>query len=78
MAGYSHDMRRPLTKQELLAELENLTDDEEVDAVYIPPEVDELTDEENLDDNIMQDEGNTPRYSGFFRNTFKHRKAFHR
>ncbi|KAI4468121.1 hypothetical protein MML48_2g00012654 [Holotrichia oblita] len=52
MAAYNNNMRRPLTQLELLAEIENMSDDD-IDAVLIPPEVDELTDEENVDDNII-------------------------
>ncbi|KAF5275250.1 hypothetical protein FQA39_LY06910 [Lamprigera yunnana] len=47
----NYEMHRPLTQPQLLADLENLSADGKVDAVYIPPEV--LTDEENLDDNIL-------------------------
>lgn len=35
--------------------------DEEIDIAYIPPNVDELTDEENIDDNEMGDIQNLPR-----------------
>lgn len=52
MAAYDYNMRRPLTQLELIAEIENMSDDD-IDAVLIPPEVDELTDEENVDDNII-------------------------
>ncbi|KAF2904968.1 hypothetical protein ILUMI_01211 [Ignelater luminosus] len=49
-----HKRHRPLTLQELEAELENLEDGLKIDAVIIPPEVDELTDEEDIDENLLQ------------------------
>ncbi|KAF2888964.1 hypothetical protein ILUMI_17209 [Ignelater luminosus] len=49
-----HERHRPLTLQELEAELENLEDGLEIDAVIIPLEVDELTDEEEIDENLLQ------------------------
>lgn len=47
------EFRRPLTLKELVAEVENISD-EEIDAVIIPPEVDELTDEEQVDDDLLR------------------------
>ncbi|KAF5287526.1 hypothetical protein FQA39_LY04154 [Lamprigera yunnana] len=54
----NYEMHRPLTRAQLLAKLENLSDNDEVDVVYIPLEVDELTDEENFDHNILLAWGN--------------------
>lgn len=54
------EMKRLLTSKELLALLEEDSDCENadtVDVVYVPPEVDEMTDEENIDDNLIE-EGN--------------------
>lgn len=44
---------RALTLQELEAELEDLEPGNEVDAVIIPPTVDDLTDEEDIDENAL-------------------------
>lgn len=51
----SYEFKRPLTNAELLAYLEedsDLEDNDVIDAVYIPPDADEITDEEDLDDNL--------------------------
>lgn len=55
-----YDLTRPLTTKELLAYLEEDSDienSEEVEVAYIPPNVDEITDDEDSDDNLIE-EGN--------------------
>ncbi|XP_018577188.1 E3 ubiquitin-protein ligase MYCBP2-like, partial [Anoplophora glabripennis] len=52
-------MKRALTTKELLALLEEDSDCENaelVDVFYVPPETDEITDEENFDENIIGEE----------------------
>lgn len=54
----SWDNKRPLSTAEMLALLEedeDLQPAESIDVVYIPPPVDELTDEEDIDDDIMRE-----------------------
>lgn len=60
---------RPLSTAELLAILEedvDLLQTDTVDAVYIPPPVDEVTDEEELDDDICENEKNLPDVAGTY------------
>ncbi|KAL1488368.1 hypothetical protein ABEB36_014845 [Hypothenemus hampei] len=49
-------MRKFLTQKELELALEDivqeLQEDDQIDAVYIPPEVDELTDEEDFIEDV--------------------------
>ncbi|KAF5303431.1 hypothetical protein FQR65_LT08231 [Abscondita terminalis] len=47
-----YERNRPLTIQELEAEIEKIANDN-IDCVIIPPEVDDLTDEEQIDDNLL-------------------------
>lgn len=49
----NYKMRRALTLQELEEELADLEPGNEIDAVIIPPVVDALTDEEDIDDNVL-------------------------
>ncbi|CAH0713964.1 unnamed protein product, partial [Brenthis ino] len=54
--------QRALSSQEILSILEeekDLEDANQIDAVYIPPTVDNLTDEEDLDDDALGDYENT-------------------
>ncbi|XP_072399461.1 uncharacterized protein [Diabrotica undecimpunctata] len=54
-----YQMKRPLSVKELQAILEDdsdLEEADEIDAVYIPPLVNVLTDEEDLDDNLLIEE----------------------
>lgn len=64
-----YEFKRPLSLQELEALLEEDSDIEgadEIDAVYIPPPVDTLTDEEDLDDNLLLEEGIATDIAGTF------------
>ncbi|KAF2894891.1 hypothetical protein ILUMI_11285 [Ignelater luminosus] len=47
------EMKRPLTIKELEAIVEDIQNGDDIDAVYIPLDVDTLTDEENLDDDVL-------------------------
>lgn len=52
-------MKRALTTEELSALLEEELDYQNydsIDVVYVPPETDDLTDEENIDENIIGEE----------------------
>lgn len=63
-----YELHRALTLSELEAELENVDNCHNViDAVIIPPEVDELTDEENIDDDLLGGK----KFSSFTSKTFK-------
>ncbi|XP_022175761.1 piggyBac transposable element-derived protein 3-like [Myzus persicae] len=60
---------RPLSTAELLAILEedeDLFQTDSVDAVYIPPPVDEVTDEEELDDDLRENVINLPDVAGTY------------
>lgn len=60
---------KPLSTAELLAILdedEELLQSEIVDAVYIPPIVDEITDEEDFDDDIRENVINLPDVAGTY------------
>lgn len=60
---------RPLSTAELLTILEedmDLLETNTVDAVYIPLPVDEVTDEEELDDDIYENEINLPDVAGTY------------
>ena len=63
---------RPLSTAELLAILEEDEDlfqtdaVDAVDAVYIPPPVDEVADEEKLDDDLHENEINLPDVAGTY------------
>ncbi|XP_072377944.1 uncharacterized protein [Diabrotica undecimpunctata] len=50
----NYDRNRPLTIQELEAAIEEIQNETEIDAVIIPPDVDELTDEEEIDDDLLE------------------------
>ncbi|CAH0559508.1 unnamed protein product [Brassicogethes aeneus] len=53
------EMKRALNTNELLALLEEDSDcenAESVDVVYVPPDTDEITDEENIDENVIGEE----------------------
>lgn len=50
---YRDDPKRPLTLRELEAIVEDLDLNEEIDVCYIPPDVDDITDEKNIDDNVI-------------------------
>ncbi|KAL3279298.1 hypothetical protein HHI36_016806 [Cryptolaemus montrouzieri] len=52
MEAYNPETNRAWRTQQLFALLQE-NDCNEIDAVYIPPEVDELTDEENIDDDLI-------------------------
>lgn len=54
---WENNPKRALNLLELEAELENLSDDEVPDIAIIPPDCDELTDEEFIDDDVIT--GNT-------------------
>jgi len=59
--------KRPLSTAELLAILEedeDLFQTDAVDAVYIPPPIDEVTDEEELDDDLRENVINLPDVAG--------------
>lgn len=61
--------QKPLSTAELLAILnedEDLLQSDTVDAVYIPPPVDEVTDEEELDDDICENAINLPDIAGTY------------
>lgn len=61
--------RRPLSSAELLSILEEdeeISQSNTVDAVYIPPPVDELTDEEEVDDDICEDAWDLPDVAGTY------------
>nr|CAH7734201.1 unnamed protein product [Callosobruchus chinensis] len=65
----SWEDRRPLSTAELLAiieEDEDLQLADSMDAVYIPPPVDELTDEEDIDDQGCETEMNLPDVAGTY------------
>ncbi|KAF2898316.1 hypothetical protein ILUMI_07859 [Ignelater luminosus] len=47
------EMKRPLAIKELEAVVEDIQNGDDIDAVYIPPDVDTLTDEEDLDDDVV-------------------------
>lgn len=49
MEFYNRATNKVWTTDELLAMLEENSEDEEIDAVYIPPEVEKLTDNCNVD-----------------------------
>lgn len=57
---YRDDPKRPLTLRELEAIVENIDLDDEITISYIPPEVDNLTDEENIDDDVIGETDNLP------------------
>lgn len=65
----SWENKRPLSTAELLA---HLNDDEDlllcdtIDAVYIPPPVDQLTDEEDVDDDLCENERDLPDVAGTY------------
>nr|CAH7746855.1 unnamed protein product [Callosobruchus chinensis] len=64
----SWEDRRPLSTAELLAlieEDEDLQLADSMDAVYIPPPV-ELTDEEDIDDQVCETEMNLPDVAGTY------------
>ncbi|KAF2890909.1 hypothetical protein ILUMI_15264, partial [Ignelater luminosus] len=44
------EMKKPFTIKELEAIVEDIQNGDDIDAVYIPPDVDILTDEKDLDD----------------------------
>ncbi|KAI4459704.1 dehydrogenase/reductase sdr family member 11 [Holotrichia oblita] len=50
---YRDDPLRSLTLKELEAIVEDLDLNEEIDICYIPPDVDDITDEEDIDDNVI-------------------------
>ncbi|XP_072403287.1 uncharacterized protein [Diabrotica undecimpunctata] len=55
-----YEMKRALTTKELMALLEEDSDCENADSldvVYVPPETDEISDVEDIDDNIIGTEG---------------------
>lgn len=58
----NNDWKRPLTLRELEAIVEDLDLNEEndIDICYIPPEVDDLTDEENIDEDVTGKLENLP------------------
>ncbi|KAK9727551.1 Transposase IS4 [Popillia japonica] len=61
-------MRRALSIRELEAILEDMSDveDSETDAVYIPPPVDILTDEEDINDTLLIEQQNIEDIAGTF------------
>lgn len=65
----SWENKRPLSTAELLAALEedeDLLESDTIDAVYIPPSVDELTDEEEISDDICENDSNLPDVAGTY------------
>lgn len=57
----NNDWKRPLTLRELEEILEDIDlDEENIDICYIPPDVDDLTDEENIDDDVIGELENLP------------------
>jgi len=52
----SWKMKQPLTTKEMMAIIEedpDIQNTNDIDIIYIPPEVDEVTDEEDIDDNVI-------------------------
>lgn len=65
----SWENKRPLSTAELLAILvedEDLLQTDTVDAFYIPPPIDEATDEEELDGDICENVINLPDVAGIY------------
>ncbi|KAF2881065.1 hypothetical protein ILUMI_25114 [Ignelater luminosus] len=60
------EMKRPLTINELEAIVEDIQNGDDIDAVYIPPDVDTLTDEENLDDDVLLEKVRVTDVAGTF------------
>lgn len=66
----NYEYKRPLSIAELQALLEEDDDDllnaDSIDAVYIPPEVDEITDEEDINDELLVEEESVADVAGTF------------
>lgn len=65
----SWENKRPLSTAELLALLdedEELSQADNIDAVIIPPDVDEVTDEEDIDDEVLEIDKPLPDVAGTF------------